>query len=134
MIQVPLRLKQIIEIICRAIREKKVIEFHFESDSGNKGLRKIKPYMVYINDKDEIKVAGLPRELWNIKGKKQPRHYLLEKINLNELEVLEEKFNDPGVPREIVVATKIVRIICRFIYDDEDEKEIMPLWQKIKYV
>jgi len=58
-----MRLKEIIETTCKTIKEKRVIKFYFESDSGNKGMRELRPYMVYINEKDEIKVAGLPHEL-----------------------------------------------------------------------
>jgi hypothetical protein len=37
---------------------------------------------------------------------RQPGHYFLHKLDVNQFEILAEKFDDPGVPREIVVHTK----------------------------
>ncbi len=109
-----------------------MLSFDFTSENGNTGQREIKPYMVYLNEKDEIKVVGLPKELWNKpEVDRQPRHYLLHKIDLNQFRVLDETFDDPDVPRDIVVSTKKVKIICRFIYPDEDEQEVMKSWVKV---
>lgn len=126
-------IEKLLVVIYKAIRQRSIVKFPFESESGNIGDRTIKPYMVYLNEKGEIKVAGLPEELWNapIDQRKSARHYLLNKIDVKRLEVLPETFDDPGVPRSIVVTVKIVKVICRFIYDDEDEQEVMKNWMQI---
>ncbi|WP_018614132.1 hypothetical protein [Segetibacter koreensis] len=124
---------ELIEIICDAIRQKHLISFYFESQKGGKDWRKIKPYMIYINENREIKVVGLPHKLWDgpIKDR-QPRHYILDKINLKQFEILSETFDDPGVARNMVDSTKKVKIIFRFIYQNEDEQEAMKSWINIK--
>ena len=40
---------------------------------------------------------------------------------MKQFKGLNETFDDPGVPKEMVVYTK-KSLVCRFIYDDEDEK------------
>lgn len=82
--------KEVINAFWNVIKLRKVPRFYFESDKGNVGDRDIKPYMIYINAKGEIKVAGVPRELWNIppSEQKNARHYLLNKINLNKIQNL----------------------------------------------
>ena len=49
---------------------------------------------------------------------------------MKQFKVLDETFDNPGVPRDIVVRTK-KPVVCRFIYDDEDEKEVVKNWIKI---
>jgi hypothetical protein len=90
--------------------------------------------MVHINTKNEIRVAGLPGELWDrpAEERKHAKHYLLKKINLKQIKMLGETFTDPGVPKNIVVYTKQVKVICRFIYEDEDEQGVMGAWIKIE--
>ncbi|HEX8355948.1 MAG TPA: hypothetical protein VF610_00970 [Segetibacter sp.] len=120
-------------ILCKAIKQRRIISFDFESDRGYTALREIKPYMIYVNDREEIKVVGLPRELWKAPMlDRQPRHYLLDKIDLKQLVVMSKIFNDPGVRRDIVENTKVVRVICRFIYDDENEEEVRASWIKLE--
>jgi hypothetical protein len=55
---------------------------------------------------------------------------LINKLSKKKIVILPETFKDPGVPREIVVSTKS-RVICRFIYNDENEEEVMPNWIKL---
>jgi hypothetical protein len=132
-IKVESKIIDLIKISWDAIKQRRVLKFPFESNKGNTGVREIKPYMVYINDKEEIRVAGIPREFWSIPAdeQKNARHYLLNKIDLKEIKTLSETFTDPGVPRSFVVFTKEVEVICRFIYDDEDIEEVMKTWIKI---
>ena len=131
-IKVGSKIRVLIEISWNAIKQRHVLKLSFVSNSGNIGVREIKPYMVYINDKREIRVVGLPRNLWQASiDHRDPGQYLLEKIDVSQIEVLSEKFGDPGVPRDIVVKTKIVKVICRFIYDDEDMQEVIKTWVKI---
>ena len=88
--------------------------------------------MICPNSKGNIELVGLPvDELDKPIDKRQPRHYLLGKLNTEQLVVLSETSDDPGVPREIVVYTK-TKVICRFIYDDEDEQEVIKSWIKIE--
>ncbi|GEO10420.1 hypothetical protein [Segetibacter aerophilus] len=126
-------IKDLIERSWDAIKQRRVLEFPFVSKSGNVGSREIKPYMVYINDKKEIKVVGLPRPLWDcLINKRHPGQYLLEKIDLNQMKVLSKTFIDPGVPKNIVVSTKKVKIICRFFYNNQVFQEAASNWLKIE--
>ena len=89
--------------------------------------------MVCIDKDGIIKVFGLPRRLWNLtEGEKQPRHYALDKIDLKRFRVLDQSFHGPEVPRRFVVDAPTVRVICRYIYQDEDEEEVKKSWIKIK--
>ena len=124
--------KSLIFTLWKAMKNRRVVKFDFESNDGNAGIREIRPYMVCLHS-GKLKVVGLPRELWKVPpDDKQARHYLLEKIDLRVLELLSETFDDPLVPRDIVVYTKEAEVVCRFIYDDEDEKEVKKSWLKIK--
>jgi hypothetical protein len=134
-IKVPGDIKELILFIWKAVKARQVLEFPFESIKGNTGKRKIKPYMVHVNQKKEIRVAGLPEEFWHVPPRQQQknaRQYLLAKIDRGEIKVIAETFDDPGVPRKWVVSTTEVEIIFRFIYSDEDANEVMKSWLKIK--
>ncbi|MDB5192298.1 MAG: hypothetical protein JWQ96_1861 [Segetibacter sp.] len=48
------------------------------------------------------------------------------------MEVVSEVFVDPRVSRDIVVNTKQVKVIFRFIYVNEDMREVMTKWLKIE--
>ena len=121
-----------ISIFSAAMKNRCVVKFDFESNDGKQGTREIRPYMVCL-EKGKLNAVGLPRELWKADDDdKQPRHYLLDKISLDQLETLTETFDDPLVPRDIVVYTKEAKIICRFIYDDENEDEAKKSWLKVK--
>ena len=67
------------------------------------------------------------------RDKRQPGHYVLDKINIEECKVFPETF-DSDVPRNIVVTTKKVKVICRFVYDDEDKENVMKSWVKLDYL
>ena len=70
-------------------------------------------------DLEEIlELVRLPTEQLKT-TERQPGHYFLYKLDVNQFEILDEKFDDPEVPREIVVYTKNP-VVCRFIDDDED--------------
>lgn len=85
--------------------------------------------MILPNDKDRLELVGVPTEQLK-KAKPQASHYLLEKLDINQFEILEETFDDPGVPREIVDDTQ-TPVVCRFIYPDENKKEVMKSWIKV---
>jgi hypothetical protein len=129
------KIKDLIELIWEAIKQRRVLKFPFESEGGNSGDRDIKPYMVHSKNEKEIKVAGVPREFWSLPKEEQQknvRHYFLEKIDIRVVRILSETFDDPGVPRKIVVKTTTAEVICRFIYNDEDIEEVMKSWVKIE--
>ena len=123
--------REIIKLLCKIIKQKNLIKFYYESGtSGRKGWRTIRPYML-IPIGANIQVVGTPvEELNKILSKRQPGHYLISKLSKKKIVILSETFNDPGVPREIVVNTKS-RVICRFIYDDEKEEEVVSNWIKL---
>lgn len=76
-----------------------------------------------------IQLAGTPIEELN-KPKPEARHYLIIKLDMAKFEILSETFDDPGVSRDIVANTKS-RVICRFIYNDENVKEVKSKWIKL---
>lgn len=76
-----------------------------------------------------LELVGLPTEQLKISDK-QAGHYFLYKLDMDKFEILDEKFDDPGVTRHIVIHTKTA-VVCRFIYDDEHEKEVKKNWIKI---
>jgi len=124
-------LRGIITLLCKIIKQRRLIKFYYESDtSGRKGWRTVRPYMV-IPIGVNIQVVGTPvGEINKILNKRQPGHYLISKLIKEKIVILSETFKDPGVPREIVVNTKS-RVICRFIYDNEKGEEVMPEWIKL---
>ena len=94
--------------------------------------------MVIPNKKGNPELVAIPiEELSNPIDSRKKGHYLLiqlsERIKMGQFEILEETFNDPGASRDIVVNTQS-KVVCRFIYDDEDKKEVMKQWLKIKYI
>ncbi|MDB5229215.1 MAG: hypothetical protein JWN76_20 [Chitinophagaceae bacterium] len=127
---------KLIKILCAAITEKRLITFYFESSIG-KMWRTVGSYMLAIkktkNKGEVIYFAGLPIEKLSEKlDDRQPGQYELEKLDLKKMEVLDETFDDPGVPRNIVVHTPSVKVICRFIYPDEDEQVVTSRWIDIQ--
>lgn len=123
---------KLVKLICKAIKERQLLYFYYESDSGNY-WRKIRPYMIILNENKKLKVVGLPIEELKIAFPKNRKkgHYLLDKLDMNRFEILDDIFFDNlWVPREIVVHT-INPVVCRFIYDDENTKEVKNSW--IKY-
>ena len=118
----------IIQILCMAIKERRLQYFYYESKK-RKAWREIRPYMIIPNDKGNLELVGLPTEELN-KGRKQAGHYLLDELDVKQFKVLDETFDDPGVSREIVVVT-INPVVCRFICDNEDPKKVVKSWIKI---
>jgi len=136
MLKVESRFKELIQLSCETIRQKRVIEFYYESKRRKEG-RTIRPYMVLPRGKN-IELVGLPIEELNKPLKdRQPGHYtliqLLSRIENEQFRILPEIFDDPGVLREIVDATKS-KVICRFIYDDENVREVKKQWLQVQYV
>ena len=94
--------------------------------------------MVIPNKKGNLELVGIPlKELSNPIASRKRGHYLLtqllERIETGQFQILEETFIDPGAPRNIVDDTQS-KVVCRFIYDDENKREVKKQWVKIKYV
>ena len=64
---------EIIQLLCQAIRERRLLYFYYES-KRRKAWREIRPYMIIPNGKGNLELVGLPTEELN-KGQKQAGHY-----------------------------------------------------------
>jgi hypothetical protein len=104
---------KLVRILCQAIKERRLVRFYYLSNSGEKAWRTVEPYMV-INNKGNITLIGLPTTELN-KAIKYTGHYLLLKIDIKKFETLDECYDEPKVPREQIVNTPTVKVICRFI-------------------
>jgi hypothetical protein len=115
--------KEVTEILCDAIKRRKLIRFYYESaSSGTKDWRTVEPYIIGIKDRGAGNsfLAALPiTEMLKPIEKRITGHYLINKIDVNTIEVLEDTYNKPHVERERIVNTPTINVICRFIYDDE---------------
>jgi hypothetical protein len=134
-IEVPIEYKKVIELSQGAIEARHLLKFFYESKNGNKGERIIRPYMI-IPRNGKLELVGVPiTELSKLK--RQAGHYtisqLKERFESEQFEVLDETFNDPGIPREKVDNTQTTPAY-RFIYDEENAKEVKAEWLQIKYV
>lgn len=118
---------KIIKKLCKAIEERRLLYFYYES-KRRKEWREIRPYMIIPNESGNLELVGLPTEELN-EDKPQPGHYLLTELDMTQFQILNKSFDDPGVPRNIVINTK-KQVVCRFIYDDEDE--VKKGWMEIE--
>lgn len=118
--------EEIKELLCAAIKQRHLVKFYYESNSSKKKeWRTVRPYLIGIKENGSIFLAGLPiTELPKKIEKRITGHYLLRKIDIMKLEVLSETFSDPGVPKKRVIDTPTVKVICRFIYEDEDIEDV----------
>ena len=138
MIEVPIALKPLVEILCLVLEKRKVLRFRYYSESSGEIDREVRPYMVIPNQKGNLELVGIPiEELSNPVDSRKKGHYLLiqllERIEKEQFEILEETFNEPGAPRNIVDNTQS-KVVCRYIYDDENKKEVKKQWLKVKYI
>src|SRR5436853_7337004 len=87
-------LKNIIKLLCKIIREGRLIRFYYESDSsGKKEWRTIEPYIIAKNAKDNLILVGLPLEqMPNRIDKRITPHYLIEKFDINKLKILSKTY------------------------------------------
>ena len=128
MIEVGIQYKELIELFCKAILQRKLLKIYYESESsGRKDWRIIRPYMIWPNNKNHLVLAGVPTEELQkfSKEKRRSGQYLITqlitRLNEKQIQILPETFDDPGIPRERVDYTQ-TKVICRFIYDDENKK------------
>jgi hypothetical protein len=138
MMELDIALKPVIELLCLAIDRRKVLKFTYYSKSSGEAKREIRPYMVIPNKRKNLELVGIPLEELNKPiDSREAGHYLLaqllERIEMKQFEILQETFNDPGAFRDIVDDTQS-KVVCRFIYDDENKREVKKQWLKIKYV
>src|SRR5215203_1737726 len=100
-----IKLKEVIEILCEVIKQRRLIEFYYES-ARRKVKRTIRPYII-IPIKKNIELVGTPTEELNksIETRKAG-HYiltqLLTRIETKQFKILLKTFVDPGVVRDIV--------------------------------
>ena len=113
--------EKIQKVLRKAILERKLIRFYYESESsGKKEWRVVEPYIVGIKETGNKFLAALPiTELSKPLDKRVTGHYLLKKMDLKKLELLDETFDEPHVRRKRIVDTPTIKVICRFIYSDE---------------
>ena len=140
MIEVGIQYKELLKLLCKAILQRKLLKIYYESESsGRKDWRTIRPYMIWPNNKNNLALAGVPTEELQkfSKEKRRSGQYLLSqlitRLNEGQIQILSETFDDPGIPQERVDDTP-TKVICRFIYDDESEKDLKKQWLKIKYI
>lgn len=114
---------KLIQILCTAIQQRKLIKFYYESvSSKKKGWRLVEPYILGIKDNGagNIFLAALPiSERAKKLEQRVTGHYLLDKIDCNLLEILEDTFDEPKVARHRIVTTPTISVLCRFKYDDD---------------
>jgi hypothetical protein len=109
------------DILCKAIKEQGLVKFYYESDkSKRKEWRIVEPYILGIKENGNIFLAALPTEELgkNIKNRSLG-HFLLNKIDLTRFERLKKKYTTPNVERRWIITTPHIKVICRFVYDDE---------------
>ena len=109
------------DVLCKAISKRNVIYFYYESEiSGKKGWRTVEPYIVGIKPNDNIFLAALPvSELTLMKKDRRLRHYSLHIMKASKLEVLPDSYKEPNVPRHMIDDTPTIKVICRYMYNDE---------------
>ena len=125
-----------IKLLCEIIDQRKLISFYYESKTSNKKeWRTVEPYIVGIKDKGagNIFLAALPIEQLSKKIKERTLgHYLIEKLDVSRFKILEETFDEPNVERHKITHTPEIKVICRFIYADENKTDVKKQWIPLK--
>lgn len=102
------------KIFCGAIDKKQLVQFHYRSGNDKfSTLRIVEPYLVVIDKKGtgNIKLVGFPTNRTPQNG--ELGHYLFDKLNFEDIVVLDETFNQLQVKRSAVYDTQTVLVICR---------------------
>ena len=139
MVEVDLQYKELIELLCKAIMQRTLLKIYYKSGRRS-DWRIIRPYMIWQNPKKNLSLAGVPiEELQKLSiDERTSSQYLLTqhmtRLKEGQIQILPETFDDLGIPRERVDDTKTKDLVCRFIYDDEDKKEVKKHWIKVKYI
>jgi len=139
MVEVDLQYKELIELLCKAIMQRTLLKIYYKSGRRS-DWRIIRPYMIWQNPKKNLSLAGVPiEELQKLSiDERTSSQYLLTqlmtRLKEGQIQILPETFDDLGIPRERVDDTQTKDLVCRFIYDDEDKKEVKKHWIKVKYI
>lgn len=108
-------------LICECIKEHKVLWFYYESSSG-KHWRKVEPYILAVKDngKGNIFFTGYAYPSKEAKQKNSNDNqgqYLLNKIDITQLEVLDETFDKLKLDyKKIFGELPTIKIICRVAF------------------
>jgi WYL domain-containing protein len=108
--------KKLSEIISQAIRDRKKMRFYYES-SGGKYWRKVEPYLLAVKQNGNLYLTGYEypsKERVKEKGNDRQGQYLLNKLDLNKLEIFNETFGDIKIPQERIFGElPTVQVVCR---------------------
>jgi hypothetical protein len=113
---------KLVEIICQAIKEHKMLWFNYESDSG-RYWRKVEPYILAIKDKGKGNIFFTGYAYPSNESKKKNKNdnqgqYLLKKIDMNQFEVLDETFHALKLEhKKIYGELPTIKIICRVVFE-----------------
>jgi hypothetical protein len=121
----PGKKKDISDILCDAIKKRRLTRFYYESKSSGNYWRTVEPYILAIKDNGagNTFLAGLPvEELSKTIEARVMGHYLLNKLDINAFELSKETYDEPHVPRDKIVNTPTIKVICRYYYPDERKK------------
>ncbi len=113
-----------VKILSNIIKQRRLINFYYQSNEGRKDKfldwRKVEPYMVGIYThgpkKDKISCTGYFRATsqQNKEGRVDDQgNYYLEKINMDQFEVLEETYDEIQIQKENIHDTKTMIIFYR---------------------
>lgn len=104
--------------LCKAIKNGQMLQFPYQSSEDKyPTLRKIEPYLVIITKKGHGKVELVGYPVNRVPLTKELGHYLFEKLNLNDIVVLEEVFERLQVEDKKVYDTPEVLVLCRVSFD-----------------
>lgn len=109
--------RNVFKAICaKAIKRCKKIKFYYES-SGGKYNRTIEPYLIALQENGNVFVTGYEypsperKKKQNIDGQGT---WLLNRIDLIQLEILEDTFNSIKFdPMKILGKLPTVKVLCR---------------------
>ncbi len=109
----------VLALVISAIKQRKLVEFYYESDNGTIGWRKVEPYLVAVKNKGRgnIFFTGYVHPGEEIKRRKNnddQGQYLLNKIDIKRFKISEEVFDSIKVKEEkIFGALPSVRVVYR---------------------
>jgi Fic family protein len=118
------KIKTVRQKLIFAITALSQIKFHYESTSKKEEWRIAQPYILGVKANGNIFLAALEEdELDKPKDDRIIRHFTLSKIDLDKLEIGKKTYVAPEVPETWIKNTPTIRVMSRFIYDDEPFKK-----------
>ena len=109
------------KLICQCIKEHKVLWLSYKSKSGEH-WRKVDPYILAIKDNGEGNTFFTGYVYPSKEAKRENNndnqgHYLLNKIDINQLEVFDETFDELKLDyAKIFGALPTIKILCRVVF------------------